>query len=58
MKLILFRRPLEQKKNGVFVFEILPVIREIFKFLLGKLVTLSVVLKEDKSQNIEYLQKC
>ena len=40
MKLILFRRPLEQKKNGVFVFEILPVIREIFKFLLGKLVTL------------------
>ena len=30
---VYFGRPLEQK-NGVFIFEILPLIREIFKFLL------------------------
>ena len=39
----LFGRPLEQKKNGVFVCEILLLIRETFKFFFKKkLVTSSV----------------
>ena len=45
----------KQKKNGVFAFEIFASHSGDIQVFVKRLVTSSVVLKEDKLQNKEYL---